>query len=152
MSARGVEGAVAFQLRVVAELESPTTPGGAATTPSGAESINCSSVTASSDTATSLTCAGEDDTPPLVRVKRRARGTSALSRERLWSTFLSACVASIPGMLVGYTLGFASSALLDLTGDGAADVPETYLFTRLISDLFQVSLNAADIEFRFPDD
>ena len=60
------------------------------------------------------------------------------TRSRLWSTALSAFVVSIPALLVGYTLGFASSALLDLTGD-AADVPEAYLFNRLVSDLFAVS-------------
>ena len=60
------------------------------------------------------------------------------TRSRLWSTALSAFVVSIPALLVGYTLGFASSALLDLTG-GAADVPEAYLFNRLVSDLFAVS-------------
>ena len=51
---------------------------------------------------------------------------------------LSAFVVSIPALLVGYTLGFTSSALLDLTGD-AVDVPEAYLFSGLVSDLFAVS-------------
>ena len=104
--------------------------------------------------------AGEDDEKkPLLHIQdgsaasrggaysgdRRLSSTALLgaervlrTRSRLWSTALSAFVVSIPALLVGYTLGFASSALLDLTGD-AADVPEAYLFNRFVSDLFAVS-------------
>ena len=94
--------------------------------------------------------AREDDENPASRGgaysgDRRRSSTAPLEVERvlrtkarLWSTALSAFVVSIPALLVGYTLGFTSSALLDLTGD-AADVPEAYRFSGLVSDLFAVS-------------
>ena len=110
--------------------------------------------------------AGEDDEKkPLLHGSAASRGcaysgdrklsSTALlgvervlrTRSRLWSTALSAFVVSIPALLVGYTLGFASSALLDLTG-GAADVPEAYLFNRFVSDLFAVSYVAYGKESR----
>ena len=60
------------------------------------------------------------------------------TRERVWSTAVSAIVASIPALLLGYTLGFPSSALLDLTEDDAG-LREDYQLTLLLSDLFAVS-------------
>ena len=72
-----------------------------------------------------------------------ASGKEALRpRERLWSTVVAAFVASIPALLVGYTLGFASSALLDLTGDTDDDaVPSDYYFGDTVSGIFAVSEN-----------
>ena len=60
-------------------------------------------------------------------------------RERLWSTALAAFVAAIPSILVGYTLGFASTALLDLTGNGVGDIRGDYVFGSTIADVFAVS-------------
>ena len=59
-------------------------------------------------------------------------------RERLWSTVVATFVASIPALLVGYTLGFASSALLDLTGDTDDNVvPSDYYFGDTVSGILQ---------------
>ena len=69
--------------------------------------------------------------PAGVAMKRQAR-------ERLWSTAIAAFVASIPALLVGYTLGFPSSALLDLTGNGTADIPSSYVFSSTLGDIFAV--------------
>ena len=60
-------------------------------------------------------------------------------RERLWTTALASLVAAVPALLVGYTLGFASSALLDLTGDAAAGIPRDYVFSSAVADVFAVS-------------
>ena len=60
-------------------------------------------------------------------------------RERLWTTTLASLVAAVPALLVGYTLGFASSALLDLTGDAAAGIPRDYVFSSAVADVFAVS-------------
>ena len=54
--------------------------------------------------------------------------------ERLWSTALSVAVVSTLSLLGGFTLGFASSTLLDL-----GDLPEEYRFDHVLSDLFGVS-------------
>lgn len=59
--------------------------------------------------------------------------------ERLWTTALASLVAAVPALLVGYTLGFSSSALLDLTGDAAAGIPKDYVFSSAVADVFAVS-------------
>ena len=61
------------------------------------------------------------------------KGTTR-TRERLWSTTVSALIAVIPALLVGFTLGYPSPALLDL-----GDLSEDYRFNTLLSDLFGVS-------------
>ena len=58
------------------------------------------------------------------------------TRERLWSTTISALIASIPALLVGFTIGYPSPALLELR---AREVPDDFRFTTLLSDLFGVS-------------
>ena len=88
-----------------------------------------------------------DEKPPSASPRygaRRRSSTAKLAlervlrtRQRLWSTAVSAFVVSIPALLVGYTIGFPSSALLDLTGD-EGDLPKDYQFTTLLSDLFAV--------------
>ena len=89
----------------------------------------------------------EDEKPPSAspRYGARRRSSTAMlalervlrTRQRLWSTAVSAFIASIPALLVGYTIGFPSSALLDLSGD-TGDLPKDYQFTTLLSDLFAV--------------
>lgn len=58
--------------------------------------------------------------------------------ERLWTTGLSALVASIPALMIGYTFAFPSSAILDLTEDKAG-LPEDYRFSLALADIFAVS-------------
>ena len=90
---------------------------------------------------------GEKPPPASPRYGARRRSSTAKlalervlrTRQRLWSTAVSAFVASIPALLVGYTIGFPSSALLDLTGD-EGDLPKDYQFTTLLSDLFAVRI------------
>ena len=60
------------------------------------------------------------------------------TEERLWSTSVSALIASIPALMIGYTFAFPSSALLDLTEDNAG-LPEDYQFSLSLSDIFAVS-------------
>jgi len=88
-----------------------------------------------------------DEKPPSASPRygaRRRSSTAKLAlervlrtRQRLWSTAVSAFIASIPALLAGYTIGFPSSALLDLTGD-EGDLPKDFQFTTLLSDLFAV--------------
>ena len=54
--------------------------------------------------------------------------------ERLWSTSLSVAIVSVLSLLGGFTLGFASSTLLNL-----GDLSEAYRFDHTLSDLFGVS-------------
>ena len=79
------------------------------------------------------------------RERERERGRDAMSKlkyssteERLWSTSLSAVVASIPALMIGYTFAFPSSAILDLTED-KADLPEDYRFSHSLADIFAVN-------------
>lgn len=60
------------------------------------------------------------------------------TKERLWSTSISALVASVPALMIGYTFAFPSSALLDLTEDRAG-LPEDYQFSMSFSEIFAVS-------------
>ena len=57
------------------------------------------------------------------------------SRHQVLGAFVSAVVASLPAFLVGVTLGFSSSALLDL--DELEPRPE-YKFNYILSDIYGV--------------
>ena len=57
--------------------------------------------------------------------------------ERLWSTTLSALVAAIPALMIGYTFAFPSSAILDLTTDKAG-LPEDYWLSLDLAEIFAV--------------
>jgi len=57
------------------------------------------------------------------------------TRERLWATGISATVAAIPALLVGYTLGYPSSTLSELTA-----LPSDFRFSDLLASLFGVSV------------
>lgn len=72
------------------------------------------------------------------KVQRRRRGR----RERVWTTTLASLVASIPAVIVGYTIAFSSSALLDLTGDLAPGIPSGYGFSSALSATFAVIKNS----------
>lgn len=64
------------------------------------------------------------------------------TRERFWSTCISTLVASIPALLIGYTIVFPSSALLVLLGswDGDGSLPsQSYQFSTVLLDVFGVS-------------
>ena len=56
------------------------------------------------------------------------------TRERLWATAISASVAAIPTLLVGYTLGYPSSAIPQLQA-----LPPGRQFGDLLTALFAVS-------------
>jgi len=58
------------------------------------------------------------------------------TRERLWATTIFVTVSAVPALLVGYTLGFSSSALLELTDK---NLPLDRQFSDLLSSLFGVS-------------
>lgn len=60
------------------------------------------------------------------------------TEERLWSTTFSSLVAAIPALMIGYTFAFPSSAILDLTSDETADLPENYRFSLALADIFAV--------------
>ena len=64
-----------------------------------------------------------------LAVERLAR-----TRERVWATAISASVAAIPTLLVGYTLGYPSSTIPDLQA-----LPPGRQFSGLLSALFGVS-------------
>ena len=87
----------------------------------------------------------DDDSPATGSYIRRKSSAAKLAiermvrtRERLWSTTVSALIASIPALLVGFTIGYPSPALLDL-----GDLPEDFRFNTLLSDLFGVSFFVA---------
>lgn len=56
------------------------------------------------------------------------------TRERVWATAISAFVAAIPTLLVGYTVGYPSSTIPDLQA-----LPPGRQFSGLLSALFGVS-------------
>jgi hypothetical protein len=67
--------------------------------------------------------------------------TSGNRSERFWPTAASTLVASIPALLIGYTVAFPSSALLVLM-DGWREgcLPgKDYQFSTELSDMFGVS-------------
>ena len=94
--------------------------------------------------------ADANETPELIQHSSTAtpRTASALGRffgtrrERLWSTGVSSLVASIPALLIGYTIAFPSSALPVLMGGWAEGrLPgREYQFNTRLSDLFGVSV------------
>ena len=61
-------------------------------------------------------------------------------RPRFWPTTISSFVAAIPALLVGYTIGFASPALPNLTGESSGAIPSNYVFSSSLADLFAVSV------------
>ena len=67
--------------------------------------------------------------------------TRTRARERIWSTCLSTLVASIPALLLGYTMVFPSSALLVLLdGWSEGNLPsKDYQFSTELADVFGVS-------------
>lgn len=67
--------------------------------------------------------------------------TRTRARERIWSTCLSTLVASIPALLIGYTIAFPSSALLVLMdGWREGHLPsKDYQFDTELADVFSVS-------------
>lgn len=93
----------------------------------------------------------EDERKPLLpstaqggRGARNSAASAAVKkvpsgrRERLWPTIVSTLVASISALLLGYTYGFPSTALMDLTGD-VEEISDSYQFsTTLLCDLFAV--------------
>ena len=58
-------------------------------------------------------------------------------RERLRTTAVAACIAAVPSLMVGYTLAFPSSALLDLTSTNS-DLPASYRFHDTLVEVFAV--------------
>ncbi len=77
-----------------------------------------------------------------LRTGRRKSSTAKLgierlvrTREKLWPTAVAALVSSVPAFLVGFTLGFTSAALLELT---ATTEPEKYQLNRGHAELFGV--------------
>ena len=93
--------------------------------------------------------ADANETPALIQQSSTAtpRTASAFgrffgTRERLWSAGVSSLVASIPALLIGYTIAFPSSALPVLMGGWAEGrLPgREYQFNTRLSDFFGVSL------------
>ena len=66
------------------------------------------------------------------------------TRERRWSVGISSFTASLLPLLMGVTIGFPSSAILDLLGD-ARELPQDYLFSTLLLSLFAVRLDRSDV-------
>ena len=68
------------------------------------------------------------------------QNTTTRARERVWSTCVSTLVASIPALLIGYTVAFPSSALLLLMGDWRErHLPsKAYEFSTELADVFGV--------------
>ena len=58
-----------------------------------------------------------------------------LSHHQVWGVVVSAVVSSLPAFLVGVTLGFSSSALLDLDD---LETRQEYKFNLVLSDMFGV--------------
>ena len=67
-------------------------------------------------------------------------GASAVveQKERLYPTLVSALIVCISSTVMGYTFGFSSSAILELT-EGVQNLPKDYRFSTFISEAFTVS-------------
>ena len=62
-----------------------------------------------------------------------------MTRERRWSVAISSFITSILALLIGFTIGFPSSALLDLQGE-ATELPQEYRFQKTrVQSSFAVS-------------
>ena len=61
------------------------------------------------------------------------------TKERQWSVAVSSLVAALLALLIGFTMGFPSSAVLDLMG-AAPELPPSYLLPPYLLSLFAVSL------------
>ena len=77
----------------------------------------------------------------------RGKSSTALkrlvrTRERVWATAISSTVAAIPALLVGYTLGYPSSTLMELTA-----LPSDFRFSDLLASLFGVSVEMLTVFF-----
>ena len=66
------------------------------------------------------------------------------TRERRWTVGISSFTASLLPLLMGVTIGFPSSAILDLLGD-AEELPQDYLFSTLLLSLFAVRLDRSNV-------
>ena len=67
-----------------------------------------------------------------------------LTREKRWSVGISSFVASILALLIGFTIGFPSNAILDLTGE-ATELPPEYLLPTSLLSVFAVSLGVGAV-------
>lgn len=103
---------------------------GGVTSASGAGTINYRATDNQDGPPVSITNDGIGEGAPLLL--RR------LPRERLWSTAVASLVAAMPSLMVGYTLAFPSSALLDLMGEDT-DLPRDFYFDDTIAEAFAVS-------------
>ena len=75
---------------------------------------------------------------PLVCFCRPSRSTAKPERERVWSSALTAVVAVIPTLLVGFTLGYSSAAVLQLQ-----DLSGEHRFSDSLAAAFGVSWDGA---------
>ena len=62
-----------------------------------------------------------------------------LTRERRWSVGISSFIAAILALLMGFTIGFPSNAILDLAGE-ATELPSEYLLPTSLLSVFAVSV------------
>ena len=62
-----------------------------------------------------------------------------LTRERRWSVGISSVIAASLGLLLGFSIAFASNAILDLAGE-APELPSEYLFPTSLLSVFIVSI------------
>ena len=60
------------------------------------------------------------------------------TNERSWSTCLVTVIVPIPIFLMGFTFAFASSAILDLSGE-ATELPPDYILSTYLVSIFVVS-------------
>ena len=60
-----------------------------------------------------------------------------ITRERRWSVGLCTLVSTLLAFLMGYTIAFPSSAILDLTGE-AKELPPDFLLSTLLLSIFAV--------------
>ena len=63
-----------------------------------------------------------------------------LTRERRWSVGISSFIAAILALLIGFTIGFPSNAILDLTGE-ATELPPEYLLPTSLLSVFAVRID-----------
>lgn len=60
------------------------------------------------------------------------------TKERQWSVAVSSLVSALLALLIGFTMAFPSSAVLDLMG-AAKELPPSYLLPPFLLSLFAVS-------------
>ena len=87
---------------------------------------------------------GDGVQPYLDRRRKSSVATLVLerfivTRERRWSVAVSSFIASLLALLIGFTIGFPSSALLDLRGE-VTELPQEYRFQKTrVQSSFAVS-------------